>query len=171
MPRGEEPRKRFVQPLLVVTFQTATQLVEEGNLGPIEDANATDTTQHMWFDFLKKLHLRIQLNWPTELVFRLFSSFFSALVDARETAKALQLSEELEIEKLQELGDELADLSVNSASRKAQKGHKEQMMVKPSFKKPQIETSELVKTIDRFLDAVTAAGTIWISVEDLYDLE
>lgn len=110
--------------------------MEEGSLGlgPIQDAEATDATQRMWLEFLKKLHLRIQLNWPTELVFRLFSSFFSALVDARETDKAVQLSQDLQVQEIQELGDELAGLSVDSASHEAQRGNKNQT-VKPSFQK------------------------------------
>lgn len=163
MPRGEKPHKRFVQPLLIVTFQQATQLVKEGNLGPVEDA---DALKQMWFGFLKKLRLRIQLKWPTELSFTFFTGFFSALVDARQTAKAVQYSENLEVQEFEELGKELAGLTVNSASCKAQDGKQIQSTIKPPVKARRGQPGELVKTIDKFLDAVIAAGTIWTSVED-----
>lgn len=171
MPRGKKPHERYVQPLLTVTFQTATQLVEDGNLGPIEDADAMDTTQHMWKGFLRKLHGRIQLNWPTELSFTLFTSFFSALVDARQTAKEQELAGGLEAEELQELDNELAGLTVNSNSSKNHKGNDVKHMIKPSVRNPERPPGELVKTIDRFLDAVIAAGTIWMSIEEVGDIE
>lgn len=166
MPRGKKPHERYVQPLLNISFQTATQLVENGSLGQIGDADATDTTQRMWVEFLKKLHVRIQLNWPTALNFTLFTVFFSTLVDARQTAKEIEFAEDLEAQEVQELGRELAGLTVDSASCKAQEGKKVQSMIKPPVKIRRGQPGELVKTIDKFLDAVIAAGTIWISIED-----
>lgn len=55
----------------------------------------------MWVEFLKKLHVPIQLKWPTELNFTLFTMSFSALVDARRTAKGIGFAEALEAQEVQ----------------------------------------------------------------------
>ncbi|KAJ4397687.1 hypothetical protein N0V93_001920 [Gnomoniopsis smithogilvyi] len=167
IPRGQKPNKGHLQSSIIAFFHTATWMLEEGNLGPVELVDAAETTQHMWLEFLKKLYLRLQLNWPTELSFGLFTCFFSALVDAREAAKASLFLEDPEIEVARE---ELAGLTI--ATSRSDTGIDFRETVKPlSARKPRREPGELVKAIDMFLDAVIGAGTIWSGVEEVEDLE
>lgn len=172
MPRGEKPHKRYVQPLLVATFQEATKMVREGCLVPIDDGDAAETTYHMWREFFKKLVCRVQHNWPTELALRLFIQFFSALVDARLTAKNMAFSEVIKVE---EARVQLANLGVDSSSRKPHesvdyhKSKQEAMKKMDQYAQP----SELVNTIDRFLEAIDTAGAAWADIEeaDEWDLD
>ncbi|KAJ4409757.1 hypothetical protein N0V82_009388 [Gnomoniopsis sp. IMI 355080] len=172
MPRGQKPHKRYVQPLLVATYQEATKMVREGCLVPIDSVDAAETTYHTWREFFKKLVCRVQLNWPTELALRLFIQFFSALVDARFIAKNLAISEVLGVE---EVRVELANLGVDSSLRKPCESIDIQKLTQEALKNMDrhAQPSELVNTIDGFLDAIDTAGAAWADFqeEDEWDID
>lgn len=69
----------------------------------------------MWREFFKKLVCEVRLSWPTNLSLGLLISLFSALVDARLTAKDIAFSEILKVE---EARVQLDDLGFDPSSIK-----------------------------------------------------